>query len=139
MYGRGVAVSKSDFATYAYALLALDAAAEAGAALRGAVELHLTYDEEAGGEIGPRWLLEQGISKPDLSIGAGFSYTVVTAHNGCLHLEVTLTGKSAHAPMPYTGHDALEAATATLTAPPARPTPFTDTDSPHVAPPHPHS
>src|SRR3546814_17054529 len=93
MYGRGVAVSKSDFATYAYALLALDAAAEAGAALRGAVELHLTYDEEAGGEIGPRWLLEQGISKPDLSIGAGFSYNVVTAHNGCLHLEVTVTGK----------------------------------------------
>src|SRR3546814_15010637 len=60
MYGRGVAVSKSDFATYAYALLALDAAAEAGAALRGAVELHLTYDEEAGGEVGPRWRLEQG-------------------------------------------------------------------------------
>ncbi|HEY9536331.1 MAG TPA: ArgE/DapE family deacylase [Kiloniellaceae bacterium] len=116
MYGRGVAVSKSDFATYAYALLALDAAAEAGAALRGAVELHLTYDEEAGGEIGPRWLLEQGISKPDLSIGAGFSYNVVTAHNGCLHLEVTVTGKSAHAAMPYTGHDALEAATAILTA-----------------------
>src|SRR3546814_5866360 len=56
MYGRGFAVSKSDFATYAYALLALDAAAAAGAALRGAVELHLTYDEEAGGEIGPRWL-----------------------------------------------------------------------------------
>src|SRR3546814_10925924 len=50
------------------------------------------------------------------SIGAGFSYNVVTAHNGCLHLEVTVTGKSAHAAMPYTGHDALEAATAILTA-----------------------
>src|SRR3546814_7730387 len=31
-------------------------------------------------------------------------------------LEVTVTGKSAHAAMPYTGHDALEAATAILTA-----------------------
>ena len=116
MYGRGVAVSKSDFATYAYALLALEAAAKAGAALKGTVELHFTYDEEAGGEIGPRWLLEQGISKPDLSVGAGFSYSVVTAHNGCLHLEVTVTGKSAHAAMPFTGHDALEATTAILTA-----------------------
>jgi succinyl-diaminopimelate desuccinylase len=116
MYGRGVAVSKSDFATYAYALLALEAAAKAGAALNGTVELHFTYDEEAGGEIGPRWLLDQGISKPDLSIGAGFSYNVVTAHNGCLHLEVTVSGKSAHAAMPFTGHDALEAATAVLTA-----------------------
>ena len=33
MYGRGVAVSKSDFATYAYALLALEKAASAGAEL----------------------------------------------------------------------------------------------------------
>ena len=116
MYGRGVAVSKSDFATYTYALIALDAAAKAGAKLNGTVELHLTYDEEAGGEIGPRWLLDQGLSKPDLSIGAGFSYNVVTAHNGCLHLEVTVTGKSAHAAMPFTGHDALEAANAVLSA-----------------------
>src|SRR3546814_17513036 len=106
MYGRGVAVSKSDFATYAYALLALDAAAEAGAALRGAVELHLTYDEEAGGEIGPRWLLEQGISKPDLSIGAGFSYNVVTAPNGCLHLERQQlgAGKSRSVPVELGGN-----------------------------------
>jgi acetylornithine deacetylase/succinyl-diaminopimelate desuccinylase-like protein len=44
-----------------------------------------------------------------------FSYNVVTAHNGCLHLEATVSGKSAHAAMPYTGHDALEAATAILT------------------------
>ena len=53
MYGRGVAVSKSDFATYAYALLALQAAEAAGVKLGGTIELHLTYDEEAGGEIGP--------------------------------------------------------------------------------------
>ncbi|HMA15422.1 MAG TPA: M20/M25/M40 family metallo-hydrolase [Kiloniellaceae bacterium] len=116
MYGRGVAVSKSDFATYTYALLALQAAAAAGAKLKGTVELHFTYDEEAGGEIGPRWLIEQGLTKPDLCIGAGFSYSVVTAHNGCLHLEVMVSGKSAHAAMPFTGHDALEATTAILTA-----------------------
>ncbi len=53
MYGRGVAVSKSDFATYAFALRALQAAAAAGARLDGTVELHFTYDEEAGGAIGP--------------------------------------------------------------------------------------
>jgi acetylornithine deacetylase/succinyl-diaminopimelate desuccinylase-like protein len=111
MHGRGVAVSKSDFATYAFALLALRRAVEAGVPLAGTVELHLTYDEEAGGEIGPRWLLEEGISKPDLAIGAGFSYAVVNAHNGCLHLEVQVDGRSAHAAMPWTGVDALEAAT----------------------------
>ena len=111
MYGRGVAVSKSDFATYAFAMLALDAAVAAGTRLVGGIELHLTYDEEAGGEIGPKFLLAQGIATPDLAIGAGFSYAVTNAHNGCLHLEVQVDGKSAHAAMPFTGIDALEAAT----------------------------
>jgi acetylornithine deacetylase/succinyl-diaminopimelate desuccinylase family protein len=112
MYGRGAAVSKSDFATYTWALLALREAQ--GVKLAGTVELHFTYDEEAGGEIGPKWLLAQGLSKPDFVIGAGFSYAVVTAHNGCLHLEVTVTGKQAHAAMPDTGADALEAANVIL-------------------------
>lgn len=112
MYGRGVAVSKSDFATYAFALKAL---IESQAVLAGTVELHLTYDEESGGEIGPAWLLAEKISAPDYAIGAGFSYAVVNAHNGCLHLEVTVRGKSAHAAKPETGADALAAATAVLT------------------------
>ena len=59
MLGRGVAVSKSDFATYAFAALALRDAAAHGAPLDGAVELHFTYDEEVGGAIGPAWLLAQ--------------------------------------------------------------------------------
>lgn len=113
MFGRGVAVSKSDFASYAFALLAL---IKSGAPLKGAVELHLTYDEEQGGEIGPGWLLSQGISKPDAVICAGFSYAVVIAHNGCLHLEVEVKGRSAHAAIPSTGVDALEAATHLLNA-----------------------
>lgn len=113
MYGRGVAVSKSDFATYAWSLLALE---QAGVPLSGTVELHFTYDEEAGGNIGPGFLMREGISKPDLVISAGFSYAVVTAHNGCLHLEVQVDGKSAHAAMPYTGIDALEAANHVLSA-----------------------
>ena len=75
MYGRGVAVSKSDFDTYTWTLLALKALA-----------------------------------------AAGFSYAIVTAHDGCLHLEVTVTGKQAHAAMPETGVDALEAATGILAA-----------------------
>jgi acetylornithine deacetylase/succinyl-diaminopimelate desuccinylase-like protein len=114
MIGRGVAVSKSDFATYSFALLALKAAVERGLALGGTVELHFTYDEEAGGSLGPQWLLEQQLTKPDAVIAAGFSYSVVTAHNGCLHLEVTVTGKQAHAAMPQTGIDALEGAAAIL-------------------------
>ena len=116
MYGRGVAVSKSDFATYTWTLLALRELAQQGLELNGTVELHLTYDEEIGGDIGPGWIIEQKLSKPDLVICAGFSYAVTTAHNGCLHLEVTVNGKSGHAAIPETGHDALKAATAVLNA-----------------------
>ena len=111
MYGRGVAVSKSDFATYAFAL---DALRKLDAPIGGTVELHLTYDEEAGGDLGPAWLLAQGLSQPDYVIAAGFSYAVVTAHNGCLHLEVAVTGRSAHAAIPWSGVDALEATSGVL-------------------------
>lgn len=114
MYGRGVAVSKSDLATYTFALLALRAAAVAGVPLDGTVELHFTYDEEAGGAIGPAWLLAEGIVRPDLAICAGFSYGITTAHNGCLHLEVEAVGRSGHAAEPQKGVDALEAATGIL-------------------------
>ena len=78
--------------------------------LRGAVELHFTYDEEFGGELGPGWLLNLGLTQPDVLIAAGFSYQVVVAHNGCLQLEVTLHGLASHAAYPETGVDALQAA-----------------------------
>ena len=113
IYGRGAAVSKSDFATYAFAMLALKDRPEG---LDGTIELHLTYDEEIGGYTGPKWLLDEKITRPDYAISAGFSYAVVTAHNGVLHLEITVRGKQAHAAMPETGADALEAANAILTA-----------------------
>ncbi|MCE4537722.1 M20/M25/M40 family metallo-hydrolase [Pelomonas sp. P7] len=113
LYGRAAAVSKSDFATYTFALLALK---NSGLPLKGAVELHFTYDEEFGGELGPGWLLAHGLTKPDYLIAAGFSYQVVTAHNGCLQMEVTLHGLASHAAYPETGVDALQAANRLLTA-----------------------
>jgi succinyl-diaminopimelate desuccinylase len=118
LYGRAAAVSKSDFATFSFALRALEAlsASSQAPALHGAVELHFTYDEEFGGELGPGWLLKQGLTKPDLLIAAGFSYEVVTAHNGCLQMEVTVHGLMAHAAIPHTGIDALQGAVRILNA-----------------------
>jgi acetylornithine deacetylase/succinyl-diaminopimelate desuccinylase-like protein len=113
LYGRAAAVSKSDFATYAFAVRALESLASP---LRGTVELHFTYDEEFGGEAGPAWLLAQGLTRPDYAIAASFSYQVVVAHNGCLQLEVTVHGVMAHAAIPDTGVDALRGANAILTA-----------------------
>ena len=116
MYGRGVAVSKSDIASFTFALDALQAAEKAGAILNGSVELHFTYDEEFGGLLGPDYLLEIKATKPDYVIGASFSYAIVTAHNGCLQFEVTVHGTATHGSMPETGDDALQAANAILNA-----------------------
>ncbi|MBB1597279.1 M20/M25/M40 family metallo-hydrolase [Achromobacter sp. UMC46] len=113
LYGRAAAVSKSDFASFTFAVRALEAVARP---THGAVELHFTYDEEFGGLLGPGWLLSQGLTKPDLMIAAGFSYEVVTAHNGCLQMEVTVHGKMAHAAIPSTGVDALQGAVKILNA-----------------------
>lgn len=113
IYGRASAVSKCDFSTFTFATRALEAVAKP---TKGAIELHFTYDEEFGGELGPGWLLKQGITKPDLMIAAGFSYQVITAHNGCLQLEVTVNGKMAHAAIPSSGVDALQGAVAILNA-----------------------
>jgi acetylornithine deacetylase/succinyl-diaminopimelate desuccinylase-like protein len=113
LYGRAAAVSKSDFATYTFAVQALEALGES---LRGAIELHFTYDEEFGGELGPGWLLRHELTRPDFVLAAGFSYQVVVAHNGCLQLEVTVHGQMAHAAIPDTGIDALQGAVAILNA-----------------------
>ena len=113
LYGRAAAVSKSDFATYVFATRALEAL---GIPLKGQLELHFTYDEEFGGLLGPGWLLEQQLTKPDFVIAAGFSYNIVTAHNACLQLEITVHGNSGHGAMPETGIDALQAASKILNA-----------------------
>ncbi|EYC52137.1 peptidase M20 [Hylemonella gracilis str. Niagara R] len=113
LYGRAAAVSKSDFASFTHAVRALEAVAKP---TRGSVELHFTYDEEFGGELGPGWLLEHGHTKPDLMMAAGFSYQVVTAHNGCLQLEVTVQGEMSHAAIPDSGVDALQGATHIMSA-----------------------
>lgn len=107
MYGRATAVSKCDFSTFTFAVRALESLK---AELHGNIELHFTYDEEFGGELGPGWLLEHKLTKPDLMIAAGFSYQVITAHNGCLQLEVTIHGQMAHAAIPDSGVDALQGA-----------------------------
>ena len=113
IYGRAAAVSKCDFSTYAFAVRALEAVAKPKA---GSVELLFTYDEEFGGEVGPAWLLNKKIIHPDLMIAAGFSYQVITAHNGCLQMEVTVHGKMAHAAIPDSGVDAMQAAVRILSA-----------------------
>ncbi|MEY4735882.1 MAG: hypothetical protein RL302_201, partial [Pseudomonadota bacterium] len=65
IYGRAAAVSKCDFSTFSFAVRALESL---GLQLNGGIDLLFTYDEEFGGEVGPAWLLEHKLTKPDLMI-----------------------------------------------------------------------
>src|SRR5437763_879256 len=56
------------------------------------------------------------LTRPDYVIAGGFGYQVIVAHNGCLQLEVTVHGQTAHAAIPDTGVDALQGAVAILNA-----------------------
>jgi len=113
IFGRASAVSKCDFSTFTFAMRALEAVCKPQ---KGGIELLFTYDEEFGGEVGPAWLLKHKLTHPDLMIAAGFSYQVITAHNGCLQLEVTVHGQMAHAAIPESGVDALQGAVKILAA-----------------------
>ena len=84
LYGLG-ALTKADFTVYAHALAALR---DARPDLSGTVELHFTFDGEAEGEWGPKWLLDQSIVNPDYALGSGSAYAIGTSSTGDLQLHV---------------------------------------------------
>lgn len=113
LYGRGTRDSKGDAVAYIFALEALAVRADR---LAGQVELHLTADEESGGALGPAFLLSHGLTTPNVAIGPGTAYQVVTGQQGLLQLEVLIRGRQAHASRPDAGVDAIGAALPILSA-----------------------
>lgn len=105
LYGRGASDCKGRIAAYAYALAAIK---RAGISLKGTAVVAATVDEETGGLLGPKYLLDHRFLQPDFAIVEGSAYTIWNAMNGCLHLEVKVLGKSIHAAAPERGVDAIE-------------------------------
>ena len=116
MTGLGV-LAKADIAAYAYALAALTGAKPE---LAGTVELHVSFDGESGGELGPKWLLDNGIVNPDYAIGSGLAYGIGTSAMGDLQMQVEIAGpRSGKAPSGGQGGgraDAMETAGRVMTA-----------------------
>ena len=84
LYGLGV-LGKADIVAYAHALVALrDARPE----LSGTVELHFTFDGEADGTWGTKWLLDNGVVNPDYALGSGNTYGIGTSSVGDLQMQV---------------------------------------------------
>ena len=100
MYGRGVAVSKSDIATYTLRARCAARARASGRAARriGRAAFHVRRGIRRARRAGLPARAQA--HEPDYAIAASFSYAVVTAHNGCLQFEVTVHGKSGHGAMP---------------------------------------
>jgi len=85
-YGLG-ALTKADIVVYAHALAALR---DARPDLSGTVELHNTFDGEADGQWGTKWLLDNGIANPDYAVGSGCAYGIGTSSTGDLQMQVDL-------------------------------------------------
>ena len=87
-----------------------------GARFDGTIELHVTYDEEVGGAIGPQVeLSRQEINRNRTMQFPPASPTASPPHTtaACISA-VEVAGKSGHAAEPEKGIDALEAATGVL-------------------------
>ncbi|NQV82806.1 MAG: M20/M25/M40 family metallo-hydrolase [Rhodospirillales bacterium] len=91
-YGLG-ALSKADIAVYAHALAALR---DAKPTLSGTVELHITFDGEADGQWGTKWLLDNRIVNPDYAVGSGLAYAIGTSSVGDLQLQVEIKNLAGH-------------------------------------------
>ncbi len=106
-YGLG-ALAKADLTVYGHALAALR---DARPDLSGTVELHFTFDGEADGLWGSKWLLDNSIVNPDYALGSGYSYGIGTSSTGDLQLRVVIETMASGEPA-----DPMEAASRMMDA-----------------------
>ena len=105
VFGLGAANCKGSGAVQLW--LAEEIARRGGPA-RGEVVFTYVTDEESLGPNGMRYLRDEGIVKPDmLLLGAPTDNSMVTSERGVLWVEVTTTGKAAHAGQPGDGDNAI--------------------------------
>jgi succinyl-diaminopimelate desuccinylase len=104
VWGRGAVDSKGRLAAYWTAAAAI---ARTGGPAAGELLVVATCDEESGGDLGARWLVEQAGLTADYAIVEGYNRPVVRASSGILWLEIEVRGRSAHASWPWRGHNAI--------------------------------
>jgi acetylornithine deacetylase/succinyl-diaminopimelate desuccinylase-like protein len=116
IWGRGALDMKGQVAAELAACLAL---AKSGWRPAGELHLVLTADEEAGGEIGARWLCEQHPDKvqSDFVVNEGGGeliehggrrlYTLTVGEKGIFRIRLRAHGEAGHASVPRIGDNAL--------------------------------
>jgi acetylornithine deacetylase/succinyl-diaminopimelate desuccinylase family protein len=108
VYGRGSADMKSGLIVLLFALRIIQ---ECGIKQRGKISFSLVPDEETGGHLGTRYLLEKGLLQAG---GLGMlmpeptSGVVWTASKGALTYRIAIKGKSAHVALEHQGENAFK-------------------------------
>ena len=108
LYGKG---SVDDKAPLAAMMTATHHAAQQRDSLRGTLVLVAAAEEETGGQLGTRWLAENGhLPACDFIVVGEQTYNrVATAHKGVMRATVRTTGRSVHATNPDRGINAITA------------------------------
>lgn len=108
LYGKG---SIDDKAPLAAMLHVFELAAQRADALRGSLVLCAAAEEEVGGQLGTRWLAENGHlpSSDFIVVGEQTANRAATASKGVLRATVRATGRSVHATNPDRGVNAIAA------------------------------
>ena len=114
LYGRGTADMKGGIAA---AIVALQTLERAGRVPACNVVFHLVADEERGGALGTRVLLEQGLITADAClVPEPTSLQVCIAERGLMVVDVTIEGRPGHGSAPREGVSAIEHAAAVVGA-----------------------
>ncbi len=106
LYGKGSVDDKAPLAAMMETFLRA-----AGQPLNGTLVLVAAAEEEVGGQLGTRWLADNGhLPASDFIVVGEQTYNrVATAHKGVLRATVRTTGKSVHATNPDRGVNAITA------------------------------
>ena len=106
LYGRGTADMKGGIAA---AIIALDTLQRSGRSPGANLVFHLVADEERGGGLGTKVLLDSGLIKGDAClIPEPTDLAVCVAERGVLQGRITVTGRPAHGSRPREGVSAIE-------------------------------
>jgi succinyl-diaminopimelate desuccinylase len=108
LFGRGSSDMKGGLAAMIYAVKAIKAC---GVELQGRIGLTIVPDEETGGVLGSRYLVDAGLLGADgigMLIPEPTSGVIWNASRGAISLRVTVKGKPAHVCVHYKGLNAFE-------------------------------
>lgn len=108
LYGRGSMDMKAGVAAMVRAAIT---SVQAGEVTRGRLVVACVADETSGGTVGTGYLVSSGELTGDVAIVCEpTGSSVRLAHRGCLWLDITLHGESAHGGRPWLGRNAIVAA-----------------------------